>query len=280
MIWKPKKTRQGRYEGLTFVSGEELNKRDEQKRLLELQELKNQGALDLADRRQTGALAVADRRQTGALDVTGRKQTGLSQRHQRALQMQQRELDLDQEKADNNFLFNLKKHQQARDQFNKKFQLSQNKQQFDQNEGYNLRVLKNAMQNSRPDEYGQMPDPSLYLRRLSALNNPKSPEELKRLRDQVISLRNPVVPEEQEETIYSDGSGGYTNTPTRTAQTTSNRPPRVPLPPREPSPMFSFSEDPSKDPWQPLKSVTQPLNRNLGNFADSMVDKFQRPRRF
>ena len=117
-----------------------------------------------------------------------------------------------------------------------------------------------------------MQDPSRYLAMLNEANNPTDPEEMKKLLEAMRARQGggtdtttpqPTTPAPVYQSTGNPNS--FTDSPTamdRNQRTMRSNP--------TPAPNYNT------DPWAPLRSVAQPLNRRLGNAADYMVNRFQR----
>ena len=96
---KPKETRQGRYEGTQYITGEQLNARDEQRRKKELAAQKNKAAKSLAETQNKGTLDVAKTRQKGVSARAGLDRAQQAKQFQENLGLQNRQLKMKRNKG-------------------------------------------------------------------------------------------------------------------------------------------------------------------------------------
>lgn len=129
---KKKPTRNGMFQGTTFVTGAELDAQDAQKRAIELEKLKQAGEIKKIGLEQSGANNRANIQQKGVLAVTDRGQLGETKR-------QGMKTSFDREKFAGN---------QANE--SKRFGLDQQRQNFGMFDAMN-KATKGQM-----DEYGNV----------------------------------------------------------------------------------------------------------------------------
>jgi hypothetical protein len=259
--------RPGVWRGLTYVTGEQLNAEDEQRRKLEQQQLVNQGNLDAAKIAQQGATTRTGLEQAGMTKRTGMEQEGLMQRQKSDLAYKYDMLDLEREKSDQDFWQQKADRDLKAQQFDRMENRLQSAQDFDQSRGYNLRALQ-AAAGFKPDELGNMPDPGRFLSFLSEMNNPTKADEMKKLLEALAIQQNTSEIDTQRtepislvntDSVVQTTDGTYTNRPVVTSSIVA---------PQETS---SMSER-----LRPLRSVLNPLNKTIGGTADSLVNRFQR----
>jgi hypothetical protein len=94
MRQSPKKARAGRFEGIEFVTGEQLNARDQHKREKELLQLKNKNALAMEKERNKGALALENKTQSALSERAALDRKQGSSQFQSGLDLKNRQLQM------------------------------------------------------------------------------------------------------------------------------------------------------------------------------------------